>query len=69
MPADPERRQEYLEAWQAWQKQLAALHKILLEGRPMAPPKLKGLLHREAQAKARYDEARLRLLGLSDEET
>jgi hypothetical protein len=33
----------------------------------MDPPRLKGLLNREARAKARYDEARLRLLGLAPE--
>lgn len=65
MQADPERRQEYLEAWQAWQEQLALLHRVLLEGERMEPPRLKGLLNRETRAKARYDQARLRLLGLS----
>jgi len=61
---DPERRRQYLEAFRAWQDQLEALHRVLLEGEPMDPPRLKGLLNREARAKARYDEARLRLLGL-----
>jgi hypothetical protein len=61
---DQERRQEYLEAYKAWQAQLEALHRVLLGGEPMEPPRLKGLLNREARAKARYDEARLRLLGL-----
>jgi hypothetical protein len=36
----------------------------LLDGEPMDPPRLKGLLNRESRAKARYDEQRLRLLGL-----
>ena len=30
----------------------------------MGPPKLKGLLNREARAKEQYDAARLALLGL-----
>jgi hypothetical protein len=30
----------------------------------MDPPRIKGLLNRESRAKARYDEQRLRLLGL-----
>jgi len=36
------------------------------DGERMEPPKLKGLLNREARAKERYDAARRRLLGLSD---
>jgi len=68
MQADPERRREYLEAWRAWQEQLSTLHRVLLEGERMEPPKVKGLLNRETRAKARYDQARLRLLGLSAEE-
>jgi hypothetical protein len=61
---DPERRRQYLEAYKAWQDQLEALHRVLLEGESMEPPRLKGLLNRESRAKARYDEARLRLLGV-----
>ena len=59
-------KQEYREAHDGWQEQLAALHDVLLEGNRIEPPKLKGLLNREARAKERYDEARRRLLGLSD---
>jgi hypothetical protein len=58
--------QEYRKAYEAWTAQLADLHKVLLEGQRLEPPKLKGLLNREARAKERYDEARKRLLGLSD---
>jgi hypothetical protein len=61
---NPERGRQYLEAYRAWQDQLEALHRVLLEGEPMDPPRLKGFLNLEARAKARYDEARLRLLGL-----
>ena len=64
MKVDPERRRQYLQAYTAWQEQLLALHRVLLEGEPMDPPRLKGLLSRESRAKDRYDEARLRLLGL-----
>jgi hypothetical protein len=53
-----------LDAYKAWQEQLEVLHRVLLDGEPMDPPRLKGLLNRESRAKARYDEARLRLLGL-----
>jgi hypothetical protein len=68
MKVDPERRRQYLEAYAAWQEQLQALHRVLLEGEPMEPPRLKGLLSRESRAKDRYDEARLRLLGLEPPE-
>lgn len=56
---------EYREAYNDWQEQLTALHNILLDGQRLEPPKLKGLLNREARAKERYDEARRKLLGLS----
>ncbi|MFQ5878767.1 MAG: hypothetical protein ACE5IZ_01125 [Dehalococcoidia bacterium] len=59
-------KQEYREAYQAWQRQVTALHKVLLEGERLDPPRLKGLLNREARAKARYDAARRRLLGLPE---
>lgn len=62
--ADPQRQAEYREAWQAWQKQLQRLHEIFLDGEPLEPPKLKGLLNREARAKQRYDAAREALLGI-----
>ncbi|MBI2913030.1 MAG: hypothetical protein HYY03_03835 [Chloroflexi bacterium] len=58
----------YVESFEAWQEQLQALHRVLLQGEKMDPPKLKGLLNREARAKVRYDQARRRLLGLSGEE-
>jgi len=59
-------KQEYLEAYPVWQGQLEDLHRVLLEGQRLEPPKLKGLLNREARAKERYDRARRQLLGLSD---
>ncbi len=61
---DPQRQAEYREAWEAWQRQLARLHQVFLEGEPLAPPQLKGLLNREARAKQRYDDARAALLGI-----
>jgi len=64
MPADPERQQQYREAYNAWQEQIEALHRVFLDGEKLEPPKLKGLLNREARAKGRYDEARLALLGI-----
>jgi hypothetical protein len=59
-------KQEYLEAYRVWQGQLEDLHRVILEGQRLEPPKLKGLLNREARAKERYDTARRQLLGLSD---
>ena len=68
MRVDPERQQAYREAYQAWQEQLAVLHRVVLDGDTLEPPKLKGLLNREARAKERYDAARLALLGLGEQE-
>ena len=59
-------RSEYWEAYKAWTAQLEQLHSVLLEGQRLEPPKLKGLLNREAHAKERYDAARRRLLGIFD---
>jgi hypothetical protein len=64
MRVEPKRAEAYRQAYDGWQEQLQALHRALLEGEPLEPPKLKGLLNREARAKERYDAARLALLGL-----
>ncbi len=61
---DPQRQAEYREAWDAWQKQLTRMHEVFLDGEPLEPPRLKGLLNREARAKERYDAAREALLGI-----
>ncbi len=66
-PMDDVRR-HYLQSYELWQEHLRALHRVLLEGEMMEPPKLKGLLNREAHAKERYEQARRRLLGLSDQD-
>ena len=68
MVADPQRQDEYRQAYDAWQQQLARLHRVFLEGERLDPPQLKGLLNREARAKERYDAARLALLGISGDE-
>jgi hypothetical protein len=63
--ANDERRAAYRQAYEAWQTQLATLHAVLLDGtRTLLGAEMKGLLNREARAKQRYDEARLRLLGI-----
>ena len=60
-------KQDYLDAYKAWQTQLQALHRVLLDGERLGSPKLKALLNREASMKERYDRARRALLGLSEE--
>ena len=62
--ADP--KQAYRAALEQWQKHLAGVHELLLEGKRMPPDQIKGLLNREARAKERYDVARRRLLGIDD---
>lgn len=64
MPDDV--KDEYRQAYAGWLKQVEDLHKVLIDGERLEPPKLKGLLNREARAKERYDAARRKLLGLSD---
>ena len=68
MTTSEERKREYVEAYQAWQQQLLALHRVVLEGQRIDPPRLKGLLNREVRAKEKYEEARRRLLGLETDE-
>ncbi len=58
--------QAYRTAWESWRKQLDHLHRVMLEGEPLEPAQLKGLLNREARAKEAYDAARSRLLGLQE---
>jgi len=58
--------EEYRSAYEGWTAELERLHAVLLNGERLEPPKLKGLLNREARAKERYDAARRRLLGLSE---
>ncbi len=64
MRFDADRQREYQQAYQAWQQQLDSLHRVVLDGETLEPPKLKGLLNREARAKERYDAAREALLGV-----
>ena len=56
----------YREAWEAWRKQLDHVHRVFLDGEPIKPDQIKGLLNREARAKEKYDAARRRLLGIDD---
>ena len=69
MQAPEERRKAYLEAYGDWQTKLAALHEVLVDGtKTLEGDQMKGLLNREARAKAKYDEARLALLGFGGAE-
>ncbi|GMV86729.1 MAG: hypothetical protein AMXMBFR80_25840 [Dehalococcoidia bacterium] len=64
--ADEATAKAYREAWDAWVKQIEHLHRVFLDGEPIRPDQIKGLLNREARAKEKYDAARLRLLGLDE---
>ena len=68
MTTGEDRKGAYIEAYLAWQEQLQALHRVVLEGQHIDPPRLKGLLNREIRAKEKYEEARRRLLGLGTDE-
>ena len=57
----------YRTAYEAWLEQLQQVHAFALDGEPLHPTKIKGLLNREARAKERYDMARNDLLGIEDE--
>jgi hypothetical protein len=63
-----EKVEVYKEAYETWQRQLAALHEVLLEHKRLDPLRLKGLLNRESRSKRKYDAARLRLLGIEADE-
>jgi hypothetical protein len=66
MKVSDERREAYLAAYNDWQTKLQALHEVFLDGtRTPIGDQFKGLLNREARAKEKYDEARLRLLGIA----
>jgi hypothetical protein len=57
----------YREAYETWQRHLAALHEFFLEKKRIDPLRLKGVLNREARSKRKYDQARLRLLGIEED--
>jgi hypothetical protein len=68
MSESNDNRIAYREAYEAWQRQLTGLHEVFLEDKRLDPVRLKGLLNRESRAKRRYDLARLRLLGIEEED-
>jgi hypothetical protein len=57
----------YQEAYDTWQKHLAAMHEVLIDHKRVPPIQIKGILNREARSKHRYDAARLRLLGIEED--
>ncbi len=57
----------YREAYETWQRHLAALHEFFLDKKRIEPLRLKGVLNREARSKRKYDHARLRLLGIEED--
>ena len=69
MRVSDERRDAYLAAHNDWQKKLGELHEVFLDGtRTPVGDQFKGLLNREARAKEKYDQARLELLGIPQQE-
>ncbi len=69
MKVSDEKRDAYLAVYNDWQKKLAELHEVFLDGtRTPVGDQFKGLLNREARAKERYDAARLELLGIPSAE-
>ncbi|MEX2247390.1 MAG: hypothetical protein WEC75_11975 [Dehalococcoidia bacterium] len=70
MATREEGQRAYLEAYEDWQRKLLALHEVLIEGkRTLEGDQMKGLLNREARAKETYDQARLALLGIGQQES
>ena len=63
-----ELKRSYQDAYSAWQTQLQSLHRVLLDGERLEPPKLKALLYLETLMKERNDRARRVLLGLAEKE-
>jgi hypothetical protein len=57
----------YKEAYATWQRHLAVLHEFFLKKKRIDPLRLKGVLNREARSKRKYDQARLRLLGIEED--
>jgi hypothetical protein len=60
-------KREYLASYEDWQAQICKLNRVLVEGVRMDPPKLKGLLNREARAWEHFGKSRRLLLGLTDD--
>jgi hypothetical protein len=68
MTSDPDDKvAAYQEAYDTWQKHLAAMHEVLIDHKRVPPIQIKGILNREARSKHRYDAARLRLLGIDED--
>lgn len=63
---DQETAAAYREAWEGWLRQIEHVNRVFLDGEAIRPDQIKGLLNREARAKVKYDQARLRLLGLDE---
>ncbi len=64
MQLDAARRADYLKAYERWQYDLQAVHRVLLDGEQMDPLHFVPLLRRESKSKEKYDEARETALGL-----
>ncbi|HLZ72763.1 MAG TPA: hypothetical protein VKV26_22900 [Dehalococcoidia bacterium] len=66
MQLDQDKRAAYTAAYERWQRDLGALHRVLLDGDQLDPPHFVALLRRESKSKAKYDEVRQHVLGLPD---
>jgi hypothetical protein len=65
MKVSEERRAAYEDAYSDWQRKLAVLHVVFLDGtRTPIGDEFKGILNREARAFEKYQQARLQLLGI-----
>jgi hypothetical protein len=69
MRVSEELRSQYMAAYSTWIRQIEAVHNFFFDESVLRPDKVKGLLNREANAKEKYDLARLKLLGLDSDST
>ena len=67
MSETEDKAENYRQAYERWQGHLTALHEFFLDKKRIDPLRLKGVLNREDRSKRRYDQARLRLLGIEDD--
>jgi hypothetical protein len=67
--AENDPKSAYRAAYDDWQRQIQMLHRVFLDGETLASAdRMKGLLNREVRAFEKYQEARLRLLGIPSDQ-
>lgn len=67
--AEQDHKQEYIDAYERWQRDLTKLHGVLLNGQPLDPMHRIALLRSESHTHDRYEQARQRFLGIGSEST